>query len=198
MSKVLKNNIFTWLLGLLLLANAVTLVFFWIGKPPQEMLKDSPKDFLTAALNFDERQQDQFAVLRKEHRAKTESLREKIKAAKDDMFDLIKLPGVSDSVKQVAARRVSVLTEELDLNTLDHFQKVRALCNERQQEKFDTIIHQLTRMMGNQRPGRPGGPAGPGRQREEQGPPGYDGQGPPPGEGHGSPRDGDGPPPGRR
>jgi periplasmic protein CpxP/Spy len=191
MDKLSKSRIFTWLLALLLLANAVTLVFFWIGRPKDQVNKGNPKDFLVKELNFDDRQQKQFEELRQDHRRKTEALREKVKVAKDDMFELIKEPETPDSSKQLAARRVSLLTEEIDVNTLNHFQQVRALCNEEQRQKFDGIIRQLTRMMGNQRPGRPNGPGGPGGpggvggsggQGRERG-----GQGPPQGEGEGHP-----------
>lgn len=191
MDKLSKSRMFTWLLVLLLLANAVTLMFFWIGRPSEPVNKGNPKDFLVKELNFDERQQEQFEELRQDHRRKTEALREKVKAAKDDMFELIKEPAVADSTKQLAARRVSLLTEEIDVNTLNHFQQVRALCNAEQQQKFDGIIHQLTRMMGNQRPGRPGGPGGPGGHGGLGGPGGqgreHGEQGLPPGEGEGHP-----------
>ncbi len=178
MDKLLKNKIFTWLLGLLLLANAATLVFFWIGRPGGDIPKGSPQEFLTKELNLNKQQQEQFDVLRREHRSKTEALREKVKAAKDELFELIKEPNATDSAKQLAARGVSMLTEEIDINTVNHFQKVRALCTPEQQQKFDGIIRQLTRMMANQRPGRPQGP--PPGDGEHDGPPKDGGEHQPP------------------
>jgi len=167
MSTGTKNKVLTWLVVLLLLANAATITMFWLGRakhPPQP--KGGPKEFLISELKLDAKQQEQLEVLVKEHRQAAEQLRGKTKEAKELFFDLLKQINVTDSTKKAAAKAVSVTTEELDLLTLDHFQKIRALCNAEQQKKFDEIIHQLTSMMGQPRPpmgpgGRPGGPQGP-------------------------------------
>lgn len=160
MNTVAKNKLLTWLVILLLVANAASIAMFWLSRsknPPPP--KGTPKEFLVKELKLDSKQQEQFDVLRKEHRKTADQLREKIKGAKESFFDLLKQPGVTDSSKQSAAKNVSAYTGELDLLTLDHFQKVRALCTAEQQKKFDEIIQQLTRMMGAPRP--PPGPGGP-------------------------------------
>jgi protein CpxP len=179
---MMKNKLFTWLLGLLLLANAVTLVFFWLDRTkPGNGPKAGAAGFLIEQLNFNEQQQQQFEVLAKEHRLKAQALRPKISAAKDAMFELVKQQGVSDSVKQAAAEKASLYMKELDLYTLEHFEKVRALCDTQQQKKFDEILNQLTMVIANQRPpGERGkGPkeAPPGERRE--GPPQGDDMPPP-------------------
>ena len=97
--------------------------------------------------------------------------------SKETFFDLLKKQNVTDSTKQTAAKVVSSITEELDLLTLNHFQKVRSLCTTDQQQKFDEIIKEVTGMMGQQRP-----PGGPGKGNGPQGPPpgGPAGDRPPP------------------
>ena len=159
-----KNKLLTWLVVLLLIANAITITMFWLSrsKPPQPM-RATPQNFLVESLKLDAKQQEQLEVLVKEHRQGAEQLRMKTKDSKEALFDLLKQPNVSDSTKQAAAKAVSVTTEELDLLTLNHFQKVRALCNSEQQKKFDEIINDVIRMMrpGNSRSGPPpGGPFG--------------------------------------
>lgn len=173
-----KNKLLTWLVVLLLIANAATITMFWLGKRRQEgqSPKGTPQNFLVSELKLDAKQQEQLNLLVKEHRQAVGQLREKIKGAKDHLFDLIKETNVTDSVKKSAAAAVSVITEEIDLLTLNHFQQVRKLCMAEQQQKFDEIIHQVTSMMGQQRPMRPGGPGGP--------PPrGLNGERPPPPDG---------------
>ena len=173
-----KNKLLTWLVVLLLVANAATIAMFWLGKvkhPPQS--KGTPQEFLVKELQLNTKQQEQLDVLRKEHREAADQLREKIKNAKEAFFDLLKQQNVTDSVKQVSAKAVSIHTEELDLLTLNHFQKIRALCTPEQQKKFDEIIQQVASMIGRPRP--PGSP--------ENGP-----QGPPPTTGG---QEGDRPPP---
>lgn len=172
-----RNKLLTWLVVLLLIANAATIAFFWLNKAKQPMpSKGTPKEFLIKELKLDTKQQEQLTVLVKEHRQGAEQLRGKTREAKEALFDLLKQDNVSDSAKQAAAKRVSVNTEALDLLTLDHFQKIRALCTVEQQKKFDEIIHQVTTMLGQQRP-----PMGPGNGPPQSPPPGGPGgEGPPP------------------
>lgn len=155
-----KNKLLTWLVVLLLVANAATITMFWIGRgkhPPQP--KGTPQEFLISELKLDTTQQEQLQLLGKDHRQAAEQLRKKTREAKEALFDLLKQPSVSDSTKQAAAKAVSVNTEALDLLTLSHFQKVRALCTIDQQKKFDAIIQEVIRMIGQPRPPmRPGGP----------------------------------------
>jgi periplasmic protein CpxP/Spy len=178
MSTVAKNKILTGLVIVLLVANAATITMFWLNRKPQQppMQKGTPQEFMVKELLLDAKQQEQLQILVKEHRQAAEQLRGKTKQAKEQLFELLKQPAVSDSTKQAAAKAVSVITEELDLLTLNHFQKVRAICNPGQQQKFDDIINEVVRMIGQPRPpmGRPGS--------HPQGPPpgGPDGERPPP------------------
>lgn len=174
MSLVSKNKLLTWLVALLLVANAATIAMFWLNrkpKPPQP--KGQPNEFLVKELKLDSTQQQQLDVLVKEHRRAVEELRGKVKAAKDSLFAFVKEANVSDSAKQAVAAVASRYTEQIDVLTLNHFQKVRALCRPDQQQRFDEIIQDVIRMMGQPRPpmgpgGRPGGPGRP--------------EGPPPGD----------------
>ncbi len=162
-----KNRLLVWLVALLLIANAATIAMFWLGKtkrPPEPRRPES--DFLVKELKLDSGQQAKFELLRKEHRSAVDSLRAKVKEAKDQLFDLVKDLAATDSMKQTAAAAVSVITEKIDLYTVEHFQKVRAICNPEQQKHFDEMLHQITSMMAPpppKRPDRPGGspPNGP-------------------------------------
>ena len=146
-----KNKLLVWLVVLLLVANAATIAMFWLNKKPNQPAKpnNAPKEFLIKELKLNTKQQEQLEVLVKEHRAAAQQLRRKTKEAKESLFDLLKQANVTDSAKQTAAKAVSAITEELDLLTLNHFQKIRSLCTPEQQTKFDEIIHQVTSMMAS-------------------------------------------------
>jgi Spy/CpxP family protein refolding chaperone len=153
MNSVAKNKLLLWLVALLLVANAASIAMFWLGKNKQlPTPKGPPNEFLIRELKLDGAQQAKLDILVKEHRAAAEELRGKIKESKEAFFDLLKQTAVTDSMKQVSARAVSVNTEALDLLTLEHFQKIRALCTPEQQKKFDDILHEVTSMMGQPRP----------------------------------------------
>lgn len=176
-----KNKLLVWLVALLLVANASTIAFFWINRghrPPQP--KGAPQEFLSKELGLDTKQQAELEVLVKEHRSAAEQIRPKIREAKEALFELIKQPGTTDSAKQAAARAVSIQAEALDLLTFNHFQKIRNLCTPEQQKKFDAIIQDVIRMIGQQRP-----PMGPRNGMQGPPPPGEGPEGnrpPPPGE----------------
>jgi len=173
MNNAAKNKLLVWLVALLLLANAGTLLFFWLGNRKQGLPpKGEPKEFLIKELGLDASQQQQFDKLVAEHRQAVNALREQVKEKKDALFELIKNTTATDSVKQAAASAVSAVTEQIDMLTVNHFQKVRALCTPEQQKRFDAIIHDITKMMAQPRP-----PMGPGN-----GPPPGDNRPPPPGE----------------
>lgn len=159
----MKNKLLTWLVVLLLVANAATIAFFWLGRTKQPPgPQGSARDFLVKELNLDAKQQEQFSEMVKEHRSSAEQIRPQIRKAKEAFFDLLKQPGISDSQKLAAAKQVSVQTEALDMLTFAHFQKLRAICNPAQQQKFDVIIHDIIRTMGQPRPPmRPGDRPGP-------------------------------------
>jgi periplasmic protein CpxP/Spy len=159
MKNMVKNRLFTWAIILLVIANVFTLGFFWAGRIKQ-MKEGSPKEFLAAKLKLDENQKKQYFDLAKEHHENAQKIREKIKISKDAFFDLLQKENISDSTKKAAARVVSLHLEELDLYTLEHFEKVRALCNREQKAIFDSLIHQITGVVSepsqpNMRPNPP-------------------------------------------
>ena len=96
---------------------------------------------------MDTEQQAQLEVLRAEHKDAAVAFREQLQQAKQSLFALIKKPTVTESMKLSATRSVSFITEKIDLLTLNHFIKVRSICNATQQIKFDKIIEQVTEMI---------------------------------------------------
>ena len=180
-----KNKWLMTVIILLLLANAATLTIFWLGRarlngrPPQ---RQEAADYIIKQTGFDSSQERQYRILIKEHQEKAGKLRDEIRQAKDRFFDLIGQGNASDSLKKVYAADASAKTAELDLLTMDHFEKIKALCRPDQLEKFEKVIREAVHMMG---PAQPGGrPGPPGSGRPGDGPPPKDGgpdDGPPPG-----------------
>jgi len=153
MENTTKNKLLTWLVVLLLVANTASISMFWMGKektaaPRQEQQqREKAAEFLIRELQLDAKQQEQLEVLRAAHRDAAVVLRKQLRETKEMFFALIKQPGITDSMKLAAAKPVSNITEKLDLLALNHFIKVRAICNEEQQKKFDKIIEQVTEMI---------------------------------------------------
>ncbi len=177
-----KNKLLTALVALLVLGNLASLAFLWLHKAPNAQPPTGARAdaFITRELKLDRVQQEQYHQLMMEHRRQTQAVRMQIRDAKDAFFALLQNPGTTDSSKKQAAANVSRYTEELDLLTFEHFQKLRAICNPVQQQRFDEIIHQVIGMMGQGPGGRPpGGPQGGSRSGPPDRP---EGPPPPPGE----------------
>lgn len=150
---------------LLLLINISTLAFLWLNRPQR---KDNIGDFFAKELQFTPQQKEQFASLRDEHRNQVQALRKSNRELHDAYFDLLKNPTVdSVAIKKAISELLKIRAKE-ELETFNHFQKVRGICDETQKKKFDEIIKDAARMLA---------PRGP---REGQGPPPRREDGPPP------------------
>ncbi|MES2560571.1 MAG: periplasmic heavy metal sensor [Bacteroidota bacterium] len=169
--KIDKIKLLTTLVVLLLLINIATIAGIWklidphtLGLMPPP--PPSPKEFIISKLNLDEEQQKVFEELRKEHFEQMQGLQEQIREEKDAMYDLLKSANPDTTQTYLHIAKIMQSEERLERITFDHFRKVRAICNEEQQQHFDAIIDQVMRMV--MRPPRHGGPNGPHR---EPGPP---------------------------
>jgi protein CpxP len=149
----MNNKLIGGLILLLVIANIATLSVFWLGRlnrpgPP----RGGPKDYIIKELGFNTAQQQKYEQLVADHHQKAEQYQENIKAAKDAFFNLLQNTAVADTTKKNAVDAISKQTEQLDLLTFEHFQKVRMLCTDEQKKKFDAIIHQVLEMMGRPKP----------------------------------------------
>ena len=181
MNPTTKNNVLTWLVVVLMLANIGVITLFLMGRHHQEEKRGTPGEFLVRELNLDTKQQAQLHELASKHHTESEKIRGEIKDARDHFFDLIKQPNVNDSAKNATATEVADKLKALDLLTFDHFRQVRMICTPEQQVKFDKVLNEAMRMIGGPPPGpRQGGPGGRKMGPPREGPPGNDSEPPPP------------------
>ena len=150
------------LILLLVFANVLTLGMFWFNRDRPRIVRHAggPAEFIIKELNLNKDQQAKYLELVAAHQQSVKNVRANLKEAKDDFFDLLNEPGVTESKKTDAAKKVSEYTERIDIITLDHFAALRALCNPVQQQKFANIMKEVTRMMVQPGPEQPehGGP----------------------------------------
>jgi Spy/CpxP family protein refolding chaperone len=220
MSNATNNRWLTIITLLLLTANIVTLALLWTNKkpdrerfnplPPQQPPGGQVFEFISHELKLDSAQQETYKKLREEHQSQVRPVQDSIGKAKDSFFDLLKQENVSDSLVESYSKKIGNLEQQRDVFNFRHFQKLRAICNKEQKNKFDSIIQQALQQMAPPRGSRPGvGKDRPGPERRNDGPlprPGMnpDERRPPPPDGmrpagdRPPPRPGDGPPPGMR
>jgi len=143
----------------------------WLQRPQRN---GGVGDFFAKELQFTAQQKEQFEVLKQEQRTKVEALRSKNKEMHDAYFDLLKNPAIDSATVKKAATAIVKIKEQEELALFYHFQKVRAICNVSQQQKFDEIINEAARMIAP-KPRR-----GEGRPKLGEGPPPRGEDGPPP------------------
>lgn len=154
MKDLVKNKFTAWLIVLLILANIVTLVFFWLGHFKLER-DNAPKEILAKELHFSEDQKNIYFDLAKEHHEAAEIIRTQIKFNKDNFFQLLKSDKIIDSTRNNAALKVSLSIQSLDILTFEHFKKVRAICTNEQKPKFDELVQHIINTVNNPQQGPP-------------------------------------------
>lgn len=171
MSIINKNKLLTGLVILLLFANTITILFFWLGRSKKDSPSfKQPSEFLIKKLALSDEQQDQYMKLVTDHRKKTRLIRDQIMLSKDALFEQLSADSISDSLQQSTANSLAKLNVQLDLLTFEHFKKVREMCNPEQQKKFDNVIKDVLKMMAP--PRHPGiRPAAAGEPQPQDGPP---------------------------
>src|SRR5688500_16491711 len=109
-------------------------------------MRGGPAKFIVEELNLDDKQQDQFNELKKEHQQQMRQLQDSIKTQRDLLPDAI-IKG-DNAVADSIAARIGHYQQRMEYLTYEHFVKVRGICNDEQQKKFKTIIQDILEMMG--------------------------------------------------
>lgn len=161
MSDALKTKWLTAVVALLVLANVVTLSIFWIEKTKRHDQAGPPRkepafEFLIKELVFDSSQILAYEKLKIKHQQGMPPLNDAIKEAKHRFFSLIAKSDASTAEIDAAMNAQLMAQKNIDLSLFNHFREVRQLCTPAQQEKFDGLIEQIIRMIGQRRPGGPG------------------------------------------
>ncbi len=146
------------IIGLLIIVNLSTLSFFWITRkkdPTHQAKGGGAAAFLIKELALDSCQKANYSNLIEQHQLAIRNTKKQIEKAKETYFTLLSDTTVSEQIIKDAATKVSGIEQQADLITFHHLQKVRSICNQEQQKKFDEIIIRVIQMMGRQGPPPP-------------------------------------------
>jgi periplasmic protein CpxP/Spy len=155
MSNPSRNRNLIFIIAALLLTNIAVLAYFlWIKQPEKrDRSQDNrPKmdmvDRLRDSVGFNDEQVTQFKKLKDEHWATLKPMFDEMRKAKDNLFRLLGDPGANDSVIDKASDVIAEKQKALDLQTFNHFKRVRAICTSEQQAKYDSLVQRMFRKMG--------------------------------------------------
>lgn len=167
MKKYPQQKWLLWLVVILLVTNIFTLSFYWLKeKPVKGMQGASAADrekrmgqFMVNELSLTPTQETVYWKLRDTLVTQQKPVLDSIRSAKKRFFDLLKMPQGPqyDSLLTQRGEDIASLQRQLDLITIHHFEKVRALCTQDQLVKFDTVIAEIVnRMTWGKRPSSKG------------------------------------------
>ena len=154
MDSIEKPRVLVIMIGALVLLNLATLGFLWFRKPPMPPghRGEAAAEYLIAEVGLTPDQAADYKLLIQEHQANMRSINDSVRYHKILLFNNI---NINDStVTSMEASAVARLQAQLELNTFNHFVKVRALCSPVQALKFDKVIGDVLQMMAP--PGPPG------------------------------------------
>lgn len=146
----------TWLVVILLVTNIITLSFYWWkdkpSAPPPPTAADREKrmgQFMVKELSLTPDQETIYWKLRDTLVAEQKPVLDSIRSTKKRFFDLLKVPhgAQNDSLLELRGKEITTYQRQLDLITIHHFEKVRALCTQDQLVKFDTVIAEIVNRM---------------------------------------------------
>lgn len=106
--------------------------------------------FIPESLGLNEEQVKAFDELRNVHHTQMMMLDKQNAETLIIYLDLLKTDFVNTTQKDSLEKIISTIQLERAAITLDHFQKLKAICTAEQKEKFKTIIPELTRVMTDQ------------------------------------------------
>lgn len=158
----------SWIIGLLLILNGVTLGALWFQQfrrppgmfPPPGKPAENMQRFLQQELNLTEAQAQQFETLRNRFFLTSRTLMQEIhllrKAIAAELFS------ASPDAQKIAAfaQAIGAKHGELERLQFTHFLELKAVCQPVQQQKFQALMRDLLDMMKPPEPPRPRFPEG--------------------------------------
>jgi len=183
MEPTTKNRVLYIALAILVLLNLISVGSMWMTRffgapplterfihqgPPPGMQPGPPpgmhpgghmqKDgrmFLAEELRFSKEQAEKFEKLRDEHFNSSRKVIDEMHKSMDDMMELLKSGGDEKKAEEFA-NQTSAKQKELQILAFKHFKSIREICDDKQKEKFDSILKDVSKMMGPQGPPPPG------------------------------------------
>ncbi len=113
-------------------------------------------EFIVHETHMDEQQRHSYEQLRDAHQQAVRPVRDSLHSLRETLFKGVS--GASAEQSQQILKTIARLVLQQDSITFYHFRAVRALLRTDQQQQFDRVIDEATRMMGSASP--PRGPEG--------------------------------------
>lgn len=134
----------------LLLINLATLALIFFKQGPQHPDRpprgEGPKKIIIERLHFDAEQQKQYELIITDHRSKMQQLNKNSRQLHDELYSLLTNNTVNTVKADSIILTISQNQKALDNLNFDHFQKIKAICKDKQLEDFNALVQDLTHL----------------------------------------------------
>ncbi len=149
-----RNRNLLIIITVLLLTNIGMLAYFLGQKkntkpcPPAEAARVGVAEMLQKEVGFTDEQTVKYKEMKEMQKARIRPMYDNMRKAKDSLFRLLSFPGTPDSLISKAADVIANQQKEIDMETFNHFKRVRTLCTPGQETNFDSMVIRMFRKMG--------------------------------------------------
>jgi periplasmic protein CpxP/Spy len=149
-----RNRNLLIIITVLLLTNIGMLAYFLGQKkntkpcPPAEAARVGVAEMLQKEVGFTDEQTVKYKEMKEMQKARIRPMYDNMRKAKDSLFRLLSFPGTPDSLISKAADVIAKQQKEIDMETFNHFKRVRTLCTPGQETNFDSMVIRMFRKMG--------------------------------------------------
>lgn len=154
-----KNKILIIIIGILLIANIISLSLLLVNKKEYSKTGRTDKKaqvtaFLKKEVGFTPDQLVHYDTLSKEHRSKMKSIFEDMSAGRENIFRQLALQQFSDSAMGIAANAIANQQKGFEIIMLHHLKDIRNICTPVQQPVFDKGFYKIIVKRGEGRKAR--------------------------------------------
>lgn len=146
-----KQKLITFSIIALLLINLGTLGFLVFSGPkndhfPPHHGKREPKYIIIERLHFDQKQQEDYDVLIKDHQEKIRATEDKIRDAKNELYSMLNSETIDTAKKDSLISALSNDQKEIETIHFNHFADIKKLCKKEQLNDFNELTEELSRL----------------------------------------------------
>lgn len=149
MNVISRNKWLLFLLGILLLANILLLLYIFVfGKGGQDVRSGNTSSYVTKKLNLSVEQEARFKEMKEAYLKTMRPLWDDIRRSKDSLYTHLGDPMLADSTIIGLTNLIAENNRKSDEQQFRHFRELRKLCTPAQQATFDTLIPRMLSRMG--------------------------------------------------
>jgi hypothetical protein len=152
--KNMNNKTLVIIISVLLVSNLALLGMYMVRgneAAKEKKVEKSPSDYMVRELQLNEQQATQFKTMWEMIKEKNRPVYDSLRSQREILYSYLRTEPQPGSQIDAAATAISGYEKQLVLNNYEHFRRVRAILDQAQQVKLDTLINKMGKRIGRRR-----------------------------------------------